>query len=48
MKGIRMDAAFIARIERTGSVTGIRSFSEQVRYLVTLGLAKVEQSRKAA
>lgn len=50
-KGVRMEPSLIARIDKAGAVTGIRSFSEQVRHLVTLGLAQLENqngSRKTA
>lgn len=49
VKGIRMEPSLISRINKAGGATGIRSFSDQVRHLLTLGLAQVESgARKAA
>ena len=52
VKGIRMEPSLVARIDKAGAATGIRSFSDRVRHLLTLGLAPLERSsnrsRKAA
>jgi hypothetical protein len=47
VKGLRMDAEMLARVERAGRVLGIRSFSEQVRFLLNHALNAVLHDRPA-
>lgn len=45
VKGVRLDRDFLDEIAAEGSTTGIKSFSERIRYFAKLGM-EVHRSRR--
>jgi len=46
IKGLRLDKEFLDEIEAEGATTGIKSFSERLRYFAKLGLEVNKERRR--